>query len=64
MYRKPVIQRFGSFEQLTQTGFAGGGDGCIVLNPATGAVVDGNPADGTGGPGTGLPLCEMPRNGS
>jgi hypothetical protein len=47
MYQKPQLQTYGSFEDLTQTGFAGGGDGCIVLDPATGAVVDGNPADGT-----------------
>ena len=29
----------------SQTGIGGSGDGCIVLDPVTGAVVDGNPAD-------------------
>jgi hypothetical protein len=55
MYQKPELQKYGSFKDLTQTGFAGGGDGCIVLNPSTGAVVDGNPNDGTFG--NGLPRC-------
>jgi hypothetical protein len=55
MYQKPALQKHGSFAQLTQTGFAGGGDGCIVLDPGTGAVVDGNPNDGTYGPD--LPRC-------
>ena len=46
MYSKPQLERFGTFRELTQTGIGGSGDGCIVLNPVTGAVVDGNPADG------------------
>jgi hypothetical protein len=61
MYRKPELQRYGSFADLTRTGFASGGDGCIVLDPVTGSVVDGNPSDGTWG--NGLPRCDM-RNGS
>jgi len=64
MYAKPKVERFGTFRELTRTGINGGGDGCIVLDPATGAVVDGNPADGEYGtfpaPGGGtviLPYC-------
>jgi hypothetical protein len=58
MYQRPALQRYGSFAELTLTGFGGGGDGCIVLDPATGAVVDGNPNDGDS-----APFCG-PRNGS
>ncbi len=47
MYNKPMVERFGTFRELTQSGFGGAGDGCIVLDPVNGAVVDGNPADGT-----------------
>ena len=47
MYRKPSLERFGTFRELTKTGFAPGGDGCIVLDPTNGDVVDGNPGDGT-----------------
>jgi hypothetical protein len=57
MWQTPEITRYGTFQTLTQTGFKGGGDGCIVLNPVTGAVVDGNPADGTFGDEFGLPRC-------
>jgi hypothetical protein len=46
VYSKPRVERFGTFRELTMTGTNGGGDGCIVLDPVTGAVVDGNPADG------------------
>jgi hypothetical protein len=46
MYSKPRLERFGTFRELTRTGTAAGGDGCIVLDPATGIVVDGNPDDG------------------
>ena len=56
MYRKPELQRYGSFANLTRTGFAAGGDGCIVLDPVTGDVVDANPNDGTFGPD--LPRCD------
>ena len=56
MYQKPRLQRFGTFRDLTRTGTIGGGDGCIVVDPATGAVVDGNPNDGTFG--AGLPRCD------
>lgn len=55
MYQKPRLEKYGSFSELTKSGFAGGGDGCIILNPTTGAVVDGNPADGTFN--AGLPRC-------
>jgi hypothetical protein len=55
MYQKPRLEKYGSFSELTKSGFAGGGDGCIILNPSTGAVVDGNPADGTFN--AGLPRC-------
>jgi hypothetical protein len=63
MYSAPKLERFGTFRDLTKTGINGGGDGCIVLDPANGAVVDGNPADGAYGqfpiPGgtVGLPHC-------
>jgi hypothetical protein len=50
MYQKPALQRFGSFKDLTQTGFGGAGDGCIVLDPTNGDVVDGNPNDGSVAP--------------
>ena len=36
MYSKPVVERFGTFRELTQTGIGGAGDGCIVLDPVTG----------------------------
>jgi hypothetical protein len=49
MYSKPSVERFGTFRDLTQTGKGGAGDGCIVLDPVNGAVVDGNPADGAYG---------------
>jgi hypothetical protein len=55
MYQKPTLQKYGSFGELTRSGFNGGGDGCIILDPGTGAVVDGNPADGTFN--AGLPRC-------
>jgi hypothetical protein len=64
MYIKPKVERFGTFRELTKTGINGGGDGCIVLDPVTGDVVDGNPSDGDYGtfpvPGGGtvtLPYC-------
>lgn len=65
MYSKPRVERFGTFRDLTKTGIGGAGDGCIVLDPVTGDVVDGNPADGDYGtfpiPGGGgtvtLPYC-------
>ena len=56
MYQKPALQKYGSFSDLTRSGFAGGGDGCIIVDPGTGAVVDGNPNDGTSIPGV-LPRC-------
>jgi len=40
------VERFGTFRDLTMTGIGGAGDGCIVLDPVTDIVVDGNPADG------------------
>ena len=49
MYNKPMVERFGTFRDLTQTGIGGGGDGCIVLDPITGDAVDGNPGDGSYG---------------
>lgn len=55
MYHKPQVERFGTFRDLTRTGFEGGGDGCIVLDPANGDVVDGNPNDGNVSPT--LPGC-------
>jgi hypothetical protein len=58
MYEAPRVTRFGSLQKLTLSGFSGGGDGCIILDPADGSVVDGNPADGTFGAEFGLPLCE------
>jgi len=66
MYSKPTVERFGTFRELTQTGTGGAGDGCIVLDPATGAVVDGNPNDGAYGEigGINLPRCDVPGVGS
>jgi len=55
MYSKPMVERFGTFRDLTRSGFGGAGDGCIVLDPNTGAVVDDNPNDGTV-----EPFCEQP----
>jgi hypothetical protein len=57
MYETPEMKRFGTFHSLTQTGTKGLGDGCIVLDPGDGAVVDGNPDDGTFGDEFGLPRC-------
>ena len=61
MYAKPKLEVYGTFRELTRTGVGGGGDGCIVLDPTTGAVVDGNPADGTFGTFAGvvLPSCAV-----
>ena len=56
MYNKPMLERFGTFRELTQTGTSGGGDGCIVLDPVTGAPVDNDPTDGVVIPGV-LPGC-------
>jgi hypothetical protein len=53
MYQKPRLQKHGAFAELTRTGNAGGGDGCIVLDPG-GGVVSG-PDSGTFGPD--LPRC-------
>ena len=55
MYQKPKLQNYGSFSELTKSGYLGAGDGCIILDPATGAVVDANPGDGTFN--VGLPRC-------
>ena len=63
MYSKPGVERFGTFRELTRTGLGGAGDGCIVLDPVTGDVVDGNPNDGAygtfpiGGTQVTLPYC-------
>ncbi len=58
MYIKPQVERFGTFRDLTRSGFSGGGDGCIILDPSDGTVVDGNPDDGTFNEG--LPRCVDP----
>lgn len=50
MYSKPKVERFGTFRELTQSGFGGAGDGCIVLDPTDNSIVDGNPNDGTVAP--------------
>ncbi len=50
MYKKPTLERFGTFRDLTLSGFGGTGDGCVVYDPDTGAVVDGNPNDGDADP--------------
>jgi hypothetical protein len=54
-YEKPRVERFGTFRELTQTGTAAGGDGCIVLDPGPGEPVDNNPDDGISTPT--LPGC-------
>lgn len=36
MYVKPVLQKFGSFRDLTRIGFTGSSDGASVLGPTAG----------------------------
>ena len=33
MYQKPVLQKFGTFRDLTRIGFTGSSDGASVLGP-------------------------------
>lgn len=35
MYEKPVLQKFGSFRDLTRIGFTGSSDGASILGPSS-----------------------------
>lgn len=50
MYRKPTLERFGTFRELTQVGFQGASDGVTF--------------QGAGGPATGNDCYIDPQTGS
>jgi len=60
MYNKPMVERFGTFRELTQSGFGGAGDGCIVLDPINNTIVNSNPNDGTVEPFCNEPGVDSP----
>ena len=37
MYRKPQLEKFGTFRELTQIGFSGASDGFTIIGPNTSA---------------------------